>query len=409
MLNWLKQFSIFCLLDNNGYSHNQPEFEMAIAVGVKNSITLKDYGAFESLKAFYDKEPRYLFGHFGYELKDQLFNLKSANKPYVDFGHGFFFEPEILLFIKDNALTIISEGDTEAIFQAIENQSGSMHVSRTSSPAIQSDTLEQYKHSIAHIKQHIKLGDCYELNFCRFFEASKTIVDPFSIFHELNAASPSPFAAFYRMNDLFCMCASPERYLKKSGSKILSQPMKGTARRDLSNTSHDEARKEQLFNSSKERSENVMIVDLVRNDLSRIAAKGSVKVEEMFGIYSFPHVHQMISTVSAELAAEKHFIDAIAVSFPMGSMTGAPKKRVLELIGQYESGERGLFSGSIGYITPNRDFDFNVVIRSIFFDSKHENLAFMAGGAITYYADYQEEYAETELKAKAIKEVLGVF
>jgi para-aminobenzoate synthetase component 1 len=232
------------------------------------------------------------------------------------------------------------------------------------------------------------------------------LVDPLKIYLQLSVLSPSPFAALYKLNDKFCISASPERYLKKTGSTILSQPIKGTAIRDINNKLQDELSKLQLLNSEKEKSENVMVVDLVRNDLSKICKEGTVKVDELFGLYSFPQVHQMISSISGELQDELDWVDAIKATFPMGSMTGAPKKKVMELIEQYEQTKRGLYSGAIGYVHPNGNFDFNVVIRSILYNASAQYVSFQTGSAITYYSNPIQEYEECLLKASAIRKVL---
>ena len=202
------------------------------------------------------------------------------------------------------------------------------------------------------------------------------------------------------------MSASPERYLCKRGDVLISQPIKGTAKRNA-DPEIDHHIKAMLKTDVKEQAENVMIVDLVRNDLTKVAAKGSVKVDELFGIYGFPQVYQMISTVSCKLNPDIHFIDAIKHTFPMGSMTGAPKIRAMELIEQYEFNKRGVYSGALGYITPDADFDFNVIIRSILYDASAEYLSFQVGGAITYAADAEREYEECLLKASAIMKTLG--
>jgi para-aminobenzoate synthetase component I len=211
----------------------------------------------------------------------------------------------------------------------------------------------------------------------------------------------------YKLDDTFCICASPERYLKKEGHKIFSQPIKGTSKRDLVNAANDLQNKNYLSANEKEKSENVMVVDLVRNDLSKVCREGTVKVEELFGVYSFPQVHQMISTISGQLKDNVHWVDIIKATFPMGSMTGAPKKRVMELIEQYEKTKRGLFSGAIGYVNPDGDFDFNVVIRSIFYNASRKYLSFNAGSGITFYSDAEKEYEECLLKAAAMKKVVG--
>ncbi|MGZ5255684.1 MAG: chorismate-binding protein, partial [Flavitalea sp.] len=229
---------------------------------------------------------------------------------------------------------------------------------------------------------------------------------PLKIFFELDKTSPNPFAAFYKLNEQYCLCASPERYLRKQGCELISQPIKGTIIRDKVNQENDETNKNLLHNSEKERAENVMVVDLVRNDLSKVCKEGSVSVKELFGIYSFPQVHQMISTIRGELRDDLSWMDAIRQCFPMGSMTGAPKKRVLELIEKYELTRRGIFSGAIGYVDANENFDFNVVIRSILYNKSSGYLSFQAGSAITFASDAASEYEECILKASAIKKVL---
>ena len=229
--------------------------------------------------------------------------------------------------------------------------------------------------------------------------------NPLLAFQKLNAQSPMPFAAFQKFNDKFLICASPERFLKKTDDKIVSQPIKGTIRRGK-NLAEDNALKMQLQNSEKERAENMMIVDLVRNDLARSSTAGTVRVEELFGIYSYQNVHQMVSTVTATAKKGISFAEIIKNAFPMGSMTGAPKVSAMKLIEALEDTKRGLFSGAAGYITPNGDFDFNVVIRSILFDQSSGNLSFQVGSAITYDSIPEKEYEEVLLKAEAIFYVL---
>ncbi|MEO5675183.1 MAG: anthranilate synthase component I family protein, partial [Chitinophagales bacterium] len=219
--------------------------------------------------------------------------------------------------------------------------------------------------------------------------------------------SPAPLACFLKHGEKFLLSASPERFLKKESRKIISQPMKGTISRS-NHAESDEHAKELLGTDEKEKAENVMIVDLVRNDLARSAVAGSVSVEELFGIYSFPRVHQMISTVSATLRNDVHFTEAIRNAFPMGSMTGAPKVMAMQLIDKYEKVKRGLFSGSAGYITPGGDFDFNVVIRSLLYNRESRYLSFQTGSAITHDCNPEKEYEECLLKAQAIMSTLGI-
>ncbi len=243
-------------------------------------------------------------------------------------------------------------------------------------------------------------------NFCQEFFAEDTVIDPLAVFLKLNEISPNPFAAFFKWKGNYVLCASPERFLAKRGEKLISQPIKGTAKRGVDDA-EDEAIKQELRNHTKEQQENVMIVDLVRNDLTRSAKQGTVKTEELFGIYTFNQVHQMISTVVCELEDGISAIQAIKNSFPMGSMTGAPKISAMQLMEQYEHSRRGVYSGAIGYFCPDDDFDFNVVIRSLLYNQNKKYLSFQTGSAITYHADAEKEYEECLLKAQAILEALG--
>ena len=410
MLNWANQFNIFCLLDNSGYIHDVPAFDCILAAGCNRSIQLQKGHSFTALKDFYDSKPGWLFGHFGYDLKNEVECLTSRYQPMVDFGLGFFFEPAIIVRLQKNELTITSEAEHPLqIWEAIQKMPAEISNNIPVEVKLQSCINETaYVEAVNALKDHIKRGDCYEINFCQQYFAENAVIDPLYTYSKLLQHSPNPFAAFYKLNEKYCLCASPERYLKKTGHTLLSQPIKGTSKRHVSNACQDQLSLTTLQNSSKERSENVMVVDLVRNDLSRISKEGSVQVAELYGIYSFPQVHQMISSVKSELAEGLHWTDAIKATFPMGSMTGAPKKRVMELIDEYETAARGLFSGSIGYITPQADFDFNVVIRSIFYNEIEQNLSYSVGSAVTFGSDASDEYHETLLKAEAIMMVLGV-
>ena len=243
------------------------------------------------------------------------------------------------------------------------------------------------------------------MNFCQEFYAENCGILPSEVFLRLNELSLAPYACFYKWNERYLLCASPERFMKKIGKTIISQPIKGTIKRGKTHK-EDQKLKEQLLNSEKDRAENVMIVDSVRNDFARSCKAGTVKVEELFGIYSFQQVHQMISTIKGTLKPDCHFIDAIKNTFPMGSMTGAPKVITMETIEQYEHTKRGLYSGAVGYITPDGDFDFNVVIRSILYNNLTNYLSFQVGGAIVYDSDPESEYEECLLKAKAMRAVL---
>ena len=412
MLNWVNRFNIFCFLDNQQYDFTAPAFECLVAAGCKRNIEAQSGKAFESLQKFFAAEKNeWLFGHLGYDLKNETEQLSSRNFDGIGFPDLHFFVPEIVLQLDEKTLTIFCDTNAAVIFDNIQLCPKTITAVKTTNVAVQSRIARKdYIGIIEKLQQHILRGDCYEINYCQEFFAENALLDPLFIYHQLASLSPNPFAVFYRLDNKYCCCASPERYLNKTGNKVFSQPIKGTSKRDLVNKQVDEERKQYLLQSAKEKSENVMVVDLVRNDLSRICIPGSVKVEELFGLYSFPQVHQMISTVSGELPADADPIDVIKATFPMGSMTGAPKIRVMELIEEYEQTKRGLFSGAIGYFKPGDgttartvDFDFNVVIRTLLYNAEKEYLSFQTGSGITFYCDAEKEYEECVLKAAAIK------
>jgi para-aminobenzoate synthetase component I len=408
MLNWVNRFNIFCLLDNQHYDFNQPAFECLLAAGAKAQVEMQAGKAFDALRSFCtDHTKEWLFGHLGYDLKNETEKLSSGNADGIGFSDLHFFIPEIVLELNETEVTIHCDGDAALIFDTIikcpTTIAEKVKLSVVVQPKIE---REKYVDIIEKLRQHILRGDCYEINFCQEFFATDAAIDPLYTYSRLTELSPNPFSVFYRQNDRYCLCASPERYLKKEGNKIISQPIKGTSKRYLTDRTADEAARNYLSESDKEKSENVMVVDLVRNDLSRICKPGSVKVDELFGVYSFPQVHQMISTIIGELEDDLNWIDCIEATFPMGSMTGAPKKKVMELIEQYEQTKRGLFSGAIGYVRPDGAFDFNVVIRSIFYNAADKYLSFQAGGGITYNSEPALEYEESLLKARAMMKVL---
>lgn len=406
MLDWLSRFNICCLLDNHNYQLPGHSQECLAAAGTISCTTNRN----EYLKnsgEFVRRHNDWIFGHLGYDLKNEIEELKSLHPDRLGFPDAFFFVPEYVLMLDGSSVSIGShKGDHEAVYEDILQCTRVPSVKNKFS-IVDRVSREEYIETINRLKEHILRGDCYEINFCQEYYAEPAVIDPVSVYHELSALSPNPFSAFYRLDERYVLCASPERYIKKTGKQILSQPIKGTAPRDTEDLLHDRELKEQLFTSAKDRSENVMVVDLVRNDLSRVCTDGSVTVEELFGIYEFPQVYQMISTIKGELKDGVGFEEIIRASFPMGSMTGAPKKRVMELIEQYEKSRRGIFSGALGYISPEKDFDFNVVIRSIMYNARERYLSFQAGSGITFYSDPEKEYAECQWKASAMKKILG--
>jgi len=417
VLNWANRFDHFCFLDNHQYQTEPHSVECLLAAGKKNFIECNAGNALEQFQKFMqrsdlptgqaggDRQTPWWFGHLGYDLKNEIEAVHSDHNDGIQFPDLYFFSPQVVIRFNEKEMIIETEnGDAEEIFQSIMS-AGETTVS--SNPVTIQNRIqkEEYISIIKELQRHILRGNCYEINFCQEFFAAHAVIDPISVYKKLAAISPNPFSALYRLNNKWLICASPERFLKKTGRKILSQPIKGTSRR-MKDKNADEAAHEQLFHSSKDRSENVMVVDLVRNDLAKICVEGTVNVDELYGIYSFPQVHQMISTVSGKLKENISFVDIIRATFPMGSMTGAPKKKVLELIEEYEKTKRGIFSGAVGYIDPDGDFDFNVVIRSILYNAEAGYLSFPAGSGITFYSDAEKEWEECLLKAEAIKMAL---
>jgi len=403
MLSWANRFSIFSFLDNHRYQTNYHSIECLLAIDNKNSFIANAGNALNDLQNFLNERPRWLFGHMGYDLKNEIESVTSFYKSRLGFPDIFFFEPKIIIRLSEKEMEIESEDDAGKIFEEIMQNENRLELQNDPIKIQQRVSKKEYIETIDQLKKHILRGDCYEINYCMEFFAEDAIVDPLSVYGKLSKSSPNPFSALYKLEDKWLICASPERFLKKEGNKILSQPIKGTSSRFLKDGSKDKKSRDELYISEKDRSENVMVVDLVRNDLARVCKEGTVKVDELFGIYSFPQVHQMISTISGELKDEISFTEIIKATFPMGSMTGAPKRKVMELIDQYERSGRGIFSGAVGYITPGNDFDFNVVIRSIMYNASKKYLSFMAGSGITFYSDAEKEYEECLLKAEAMR------
>jgi para-aminobenzoate synthetase component 1 len=403
-LQWAATFDSACYLDSNNFNDPYSKFDTLIAAGVKRSVTANTGSAFDELAKFRKDNPGWLTGFLSYDLKNEIERLSSANPDHLNFPDLYFFAPQHLILINGNKVEVISD-DANGIFDAIEQLSISSY--QNNNINLQSRfSKEDYTTTVNQIKDHITRGDIYVTNFCHEFFADNAQIDPVATFLQLNRVSPTPFGTFYKWKDNYILCASPERFLAKRDNKLISQPIKGTAKRG-NTEQEDEAIKQQLRNHTKELQENVMIVDLVRNDLTHSAKQGTVKTEELFGIYTFNQVHQMISTVVCELQAGISPVEAIRNTFPMGSMTGAPKISAMRLMEQYERSKRGIYSGAIGYFSPDNDFDFNVVIRTLLYNSADKYLSFHVGSAITYHADAEKEYEECLLKAKAILEVLG--
>ncbi|MDO1449074.1 anthranilate synthase component I family protein [Rhodocytophaga aerolata] len=404
---WARQFSHMHLFDNNAYTYPFGGFATLLAAGHAAICPITPGNTFASMQQFHDVHQDWLIGYFTYDLKNELEDLQSRNPDYLQFPPAYFYIPLHIIHFDQETIRIETLADPDKVYQQILSQD---LPKEPASPKMaiqikQRTTAETYLAHVEQIKKHILEGDVYELNYCIEFFAENVSIHPWQLYQELTTKSPMPFSVYGRIEDYYLLCASPERFLKKTCNQLLSQPIKGTARRG-SSLEEDEQIKFQLRHNEKELAENMMIVDLVRNDLARSAVTGSVVVEELFGIYTFPQLHQMISSVSATIRPDLPFTDAIKHAFPMGSMTGAPKIKAMELIDVYEQAYRGLFSGAVGYITPTSDFDFNVVIRSLFYHAQTKYLSFQAGSAITYDAQAQQEYEECLLKARAIWNIL---
>ncbi len=406
MLDWATQFSILLLLDSNEYERKHPRYECLVAVDAVNIIG----GSLTALQEHHDENKDWLFGHICYDHKNELeHKLSSSHPEMMGFPSLHFFTPRIFPYIGADrtSLTIETIGtDPADVYDAIMSTEIRQPAPLSKLSFRQRTNKDNYLSAIAHLRKHIADGDCYEINYCTEGYCEGAKVQPLDAFKKLNEISPAPYAAYYRLEDKYMMCASPERYLLKQDDKLTSQPIKGTARRGVDDA-EDTRIKSELRTSIKERAENVMITDLTRNDLARVCEVGSVEVEELFGIYSYPRVHQMISTISGTMRKGMPFTDAIRYSFPMGSMTGAPKMKVMQLVDRYEEARRELYSGTVGYITPSGDFDFNVVIRSLFYNATTEYLSYQAGGAITYDSDAEMEWDEMRLKASAMEQVFS--
>ena len=410
LLFWSQQFREIIYLDSNDYTHNYSSYDCVLAVDAFTSIKTDYHNAFEDLKQYQQNTKDWLFGYLTYDLKNDIEQLQSKNYDALNFPDLYFFQPKKLFLLKGNQLEIqylkMCDDEEQEDFQEISVQRLVFNNQESAIKIQQRIPKENYIEKVSKVLGHIHQGNIYEANFCMEFFAENAVIDPIEKFVKLNKISQPPFAVFFKNNKHFLMSATPERYLKKEGEFIISQPIKGTAKRFL-DASEDEQSKMRLAFDLKERAENIMITDLVRNDLSRTAQKGSVEVQELCKIYSFLQVHQMISTVTSKLDSKYSVVDILKTTFPMGSMTGAPKISLMKIIEQLEETKRGLYSGAVGYFTPDGDFDFNVVIRSILYNQEKEYVSFSVGSAITSQSIPEKEYEECLLKAKAMREVLS--
>lgn len=413
LLFWSQQFREIIFLDSNS-KHNTNQkyssYDSILAVDAFTSIKTDYHNAFEDLKQYQQTTRDWLFGYMTYDLKNDIEALQSDNFDGLNFPDLFFFQPKKLFLLNGNQLEIqylnMCDDEIEEDFSAIIKSQKWESENESSIEIQQRISKENYIKKVSKMQEYIHRGDMYEANFCMEFFAENAHIHPFEKFEKLTTISKAPFTVFLKNNQQFLLSASPERYLKKVGERLISQPIKGTAQRFL-DAVEDEKSKNQLASDPKERAENIMITDLVRNDLSRTAQQNSVQVEELCAVYSFLQVHQMISTITSKLDSQYSVIEAIKNSFPMGSMTGAPKVSAMKISEELEETKRGLYSGAVGYFTPTADFDFNVVIRSILYNQENKYVSFSVGSAITAQSVPEKEYEECILKAKAMSEVLS--
>jgi len=411
LLQWSQQYETTLWLDSNSYYQKHSSFDAVMALGVNSMIETIYNQAFKKLKEYQTNVNDYIFGYLGYDLKNDVENLESNNFDGLNFPDLFFFQPKKIFKIKGNTLEVKYLLKHKNEIDKDLEQIKSIQKNYSETPSTENIKIklrihkDEYYNKIESILNHIHKGDIYEANFCQEFYSENSRINPVEVYKSLNEISKPPFATFLKFSDKYLLSASPERYIKKEENQVISQPIKGTQKRALTNK-EDEILIKDLEQNPKERAENIMIVDLVRNDLSRFAKKGSVKVDELCKVYTFEQVHQLISTISCRVDNTIHPVDIIKNTFPMGSMTGAPKISAMKIIEELEESKRGLYSGAVGYFTPKGNFDFNVIIRSILYNASKKYVSYSVGGAITAQSIPEKEYEECLLKAKAMKQVL---
>ncbi|MCX2678730.1 aminodeoxychorismate synthase component I [Galbibacter sp. EGI 63066] len=412
LLFWSTAFDEIVWLDSNDYEQTHSSYDAVLALDAFTSLKTDYYSAFDDLKEYQSTIKDWIFGYLTYDLKNDVENLTSKNFDGLQFPDLYFFQPKKIILLKKDQIEFhyigMVDDEIDSDFEEISNTNVEVETDDNTENDIKIKLRihkDAYFEKVNTMLNHIHRGDIYEANFCQEFYAENVELDTIRTFKNLNSISKPPFATFLKHDDKYLLSASPERFLRKEGNEIISQPIKGTAKR-AATEAEDKKLITQLENDPKERSENVMIVDLVRNDLSRIALKGSVEVEELCKIYTFLQVHQMISTVRAEVVPEANPVDIIKAAFPMGSMTGAPKISAMKIIEKLEETKRGLYSGAVGYFDPEGNFDFNVIIRSILYNYNKRYVSFSVGSAITAKSVPENEYEECLVKAKAMREVL---
>jgi para-aminobenzoate synthetase component 1 len=406
-LQWAQQFDEICLFNSHGIDDEWSNFDVCLAVKAQTTFLSDDVDTFSKIQRFVNlhADAPIIPGFFSYDLKNEIEDLESRHVDHLGFPQAFFFIPEIVIEIKGNSVYITAP-QPSLIFNQIQDTSFSV-----TTPSVFKGQIKQrwskdaYLKAFTRMQHHIQQGDIYEVNLCQEFYAENVIIDPLHVYQRLSQVSPTPFSCFFKIKEKYILCASPERFLAKRKELLISQPIKGTAKRGAT-AAEDQVQITSLLDSKKEIAENVMIVDLVRNDLTRSAIKGTVKADRLFEIQTFQQVHQMVSTITCQKHEQTTDLQAIKNTFPAGSMTGAPKIAAMKLCDEIESARRGIYAGSIGYFAGPDCFDFNVVIRTLLYNSSNSYLSFHTGGAITSQAIGEQEYAECLLKAKGILQAL---
>lgn len=390
VLNWIHQFSTFIYLDSNHYPDPYGTYELLIAVNAYQT-----YHSFQECPA-----KTWIFGHYAFPSKKEG---TTKHWPVLEL-----FQPEIVIAIPRGScqMTIYSiQEPPKEIYNKIiaqppiELPSYSLQSSKLGDWVI---PFEIYKNKIQHVKAKIEAGVCDELNLCIEYQWKEFIPEPHWLFYQMNQKNPCPFSFFYRRANQFALSTSPERFFNLRDQKLITQPIKGTVRRGITED-EDLKLKQQLLEDPKEQYENEVITKMIFNELSSLGMDVDVKILIEQELFTFPTLHHLISTLSADFNSPPELHEIFSVLFPMGSMTGMPKSEVLKLTHEVEPTDRGLYSGTVGYQSPSGNWDFNVVIRTLFYDSISEICSFHTGGAITPLTDAEREWNEIQLKASFLR------
>ena len=349
-------------------------------------------------------------GYFSYDLKHDLETLHKERKQHIQTDGLCFIRFGIYHFFNNDTQTSHIAYETE---DDLKKYLSSLNKTSSEDPSVphirnvhSNFTKESYLNAVEKVKDYIYEGDIFEANLTRkFFGEFQSPVNGKSLFLTLLKQSPSQYSAFIKIETLEIVSSSPERFIKIKNRRINSKPIKGTRPRGTT-VEEDERIITELHSSEKDRAENLMIVDLVRNDIGKIAEVGSVHVPDLFKVETYQTVHQLVSTIEGKIAETSTILDAIKSCFPPGSMTGAPKIRAMEICTEIEDYTRGIYSGAIGYIGFDGYVDLSVVIRTLLI--KNNQFEFQVGGAIVADSDAESEYQETLDKAKAICKVLNI-